>query len=96
MKAPYEPVHSVDDSYDGPRTGIADFHGAPHHFRSLAWIRRESEWDSEDERFQLAPVAHADSKPVIMRGAFRVRQPVPDLPKGVLRPLEVQWTPVEE
>jgi hypothetical protein len=96
MSTPFETVHSVDDYYDGPRVGVADFHGKPHHFRSVAWIHKDTEWDSEDERFELIPVADTGSKPVVVRGTFRVRQPVPDLPKGVLRPLEVQWTSVEE
>jgi hypothetical protein len=86
----FEPVHSVADYYDGPRMGVADFQGVRHHFRSLVWPPNEH-WDSEDDRFELTPEISSGPR-VIARGTFRVRQPVPDVPLGVLRPLEVQWT----
>lgn len=48
----FEIVHTCTDWYDGPRRGIADFHGQPHLF--------ESEWrDGEDmdaDTFLLVPV----------------------------------------
>jgi hypothetical protein len=89
MKTPFEPVHTVDDYYDGPRTGVAEFQGVRHRFRSLVWPPTKN-WDSEDDRFELT--REDSSGPcLVARGVFRARQPVPDLPPGVLRPLEVQW-----
>lgn len=35
MRADYEIVHTVTDYYDGPRGGIANYHGTPHAFTSL-------------------------------------------------------------
>jgi hypothetical protein len=49
--AVFEIVHATHHWYDGPRQGIADFHGTPHVF--------ESEWqDSEDstDSFLLTPI----------------------------------------
>jgi hypothetical protein len=31
----YEVVHTMTDYYDGPRGGIADYHGKPHLYQSL-------------------------------------------------------------
>ena len=90
MSGQFEPVHAVDDYYDGPRTVVAEYHGVRYRFRSVVWPAGEA-WDSEDDRFELLPEA-GDGPVVIARGVFRVRQPVPELPPGVLRPLEVQWT----
>lgn len=48
----YEVVHTLTAWYDGPRCGIADYHGNPHLF--------ESEWkDGEDlatDSFLLTPI----------------------------------------
>ena len=48
----FEIVHTCTDWYDGPRRGIADYHGQPHFF--------ESEWsDGEDiyaDTFLLEPI----------------------------------------
>ncbi len=33
---------------------------------------------------------------ILARGSFRVRQPVPTTPRGVLHPLEVCWQPVND
>jgi hypothetical protein len=52
MLATFETVYSVNDYYDGPRRGVADFNGQPHLY--------ESEWnDTENnysEVFCLSPV----------------------------------------
>jgi hypothetical protein len=89
MSGEFEPVHVVDDYYDGPRNGIAEYRGVRHRFRSVVWPAGET-WDSEDDRFELLPVI-GDGPAVIARGLFRARQPVPELPPGE-SPLEVQWT----
>jgi hypothetical protein len=52
MQNDFEAVHTVADYSDSPRSGIADFRGRPHAYRSL--------WDnSEDDRsgaFLLQPI----------------------------------------
>jgi hypothetical protein len=54
----FETVHTVDDWYDGPRQGVADYEGAPHFYRSLALDLPA--WSSAEDRFQLTPVSEAD------------------------------------
>jgi hypothetical protein len=91
MADTFEPVHVVDEYYDGPRTGSAEYRGQLHTFRSLTW---EAEvWDPDEDRFELTPVrdGRVVGPSIIMRGEFRARQPVPALVPGVLRPLEVCW-----
>lgn len=48
----FEKVHAVWDFYDGPRSGIADFGGAPHHFVN------DFDEDTEEyaETFTLRPI----------------------------------------
>jgi hypothetical protein len=48
-------VHTVDDFYDGPRSGVADFGGAPHHYRAVD--RFADGWCPDDDRFELSPVS---------------------------------------
>ena len=89
MSAQFEPVHAGDDYFDGPRTGVADYRGVRHKFRSVVWPSGDG--DSDNDRFELSPET-GDGPVVIAHAAFRVRQPAPSLPPGVMRPLEVQWT----
>src|SRR5258708_2878617 len=35
LKCGYERVFTVSDYYDGPRQGIADFHGKPHFYECI-------------------------------------------------------------
>ena len=49
-----ERVYTVDDYYDGPRRGIADYGGSPHLYRSL-YLDNEA-WDPDENRFELSPV----------------------------------------
>jgi hypothetical protein len=60
MQNDHEIVHTVTDYYDGPRAGIADFHGKPHAYRSL-WEETQDDWSDtfllqpiDDETFRLA------------------------------------------
>lgn len=46
-----EAVHSVDDWYDGPRSGAADYRGVPHWYRSL--YLDDKEWNPDEDRFEL-------------------------------------------
>src|SRR5688572_206277 len=55
MERPFERVYTVMDFYDGPRSGFADFGGAPHAYRSI-WREDLDDWDPDD-RFELSPVA---------------------------------------
>lgn len=55
--SPFEDVYTVDDWYDGPRSGFAEYRGAPHHYRSL-YLDHDS-WDADEDRFELVPVSSA-------------------------------------
>jgi hypothetical protein len=55
MSRPYERVYTVNDFWDGPRSGFADFDGKPHVYRSL-WRDDLDDWDPE-ECFELRPVS---------------------------------------
>jgi len=48
-------VYTIDDWYDGPRTGFAEYRGAPHHYRSL--YLDYDDWDAEEDRLELIPVS---------------------------------------
>jgi hypothetical protein len=91
LKNEFEAVHSVDEYYDGPRTGIADYHGRPHVYRSV--YLDHVEWNADEDRFELAPVDGGTS--FLVRGEFRVREPLLPVASGMLRPLEVRWFAVE-
>ena len=44
----------MEDYYDGPRSGIADFDGQPHYYRSI--YLDTPEWNPDEDRFELSPV----------------------------------------
>jgi hypothetical protein len=48
----FEPVHTVWDYFDGPRTGLADYRGRPHHFV----CNFDTASDDYSDLFTLAPV----------------------------------------
>ena len=54
MHAP-DRVHTVDDYYDGPRGGVADFRGEPHQYRSI-YLDGPS-WHPDEDRFHLTPIS---------------------------------------
>jgi hypothetical protein len=54
MDPQFEAVYTVDDYYDGPRSGVADFNGRPHYYRSLYF---DEPLDSEEHQFELSPVS---------------------------------------
>jgi hypothetical protein len=54
MQSAPEPIHVIDEWYDGPRTGAADYRGAPHHYRSL-YLDNER-WDPDEDRYELTPL----------------------------------------
>jgi hypothetical protein len=39
----FERVHTIWDYYDGPREGLADFHGRPHYYKN-AWDEAADDW----------------------------------------------------
>ena len=99
MTAEFEPVHSVEDYYEGPRTGIACLRGLRYRFRSVGWTSPDGPdgpWDPYDDCFELSPIEGDGGDTLVVRGEFRVRQPVPELSPGVLRPLEVRWSTLTE
>lgn len=54
-ESPFEDVFTIDDWYDGPRSGFALYDGAPHHYRSL--YLDFDDWDADEDRFELVPVS---------------------------------------
>lgn len=48
---------TIDDWYDGPRSGFAQYNGAPHHYRSL--YLDYDDWDADEDRFELVRVSAA-------------------------------------
>lgn len=54
MNDAFEAVHTVEDYYDGPRSGVADFEWAPCYYRSI--YLDLPEWDADEDRFELSPV----------------------------------------
>ena len=55
MDPPFEQVYTVDDWYDGPRGGVADYGGVPHVYRSL-YLDGET-WNPDEDRFELTPIS---------------------------------------
>ena len=56
----YEKVFTINDWYDGPRLGIANFNGIPHVYKSI-WNENQEDWESyyylkpiDQEHFKLA------------------------------------------
>ena len=137
----YERVYTVWDYYDGPRSGIADYGGVPHHFvnefdedkddytntftlrpidnTTLQLIIKQ--WDiwrswelafhsgqrdksshpalpGQDETYAQLGIeikTEIDTNTaiaVLARADFRPRVNQPELPKGMLCELEVEWT----
>jgi hypothetical protein len=66
-----ERVYTMTDYYDGPRAGIADFHGVAHRYLSVPYAPEvepalaATAWDPTDTRFYLQPVT-----PAVLRWAL--------------------------
>jgi hypothetical protein len=54
MNDDFQTVHTMDDYYDGPRSGVADFEGRPHYYRSI--YLDTVQWKHDEDRFELSPV----------------------------------------
>ena len=87
----FEEILQLDDWYDGPRAGIALYHGVPHTFLSRMLDVTEYRGDFESaDIFELSRLGDADSSPKILAAAeFRRRQDSPDAG------LEVCWISIE-
>lgn len=58
MEAPYEAVYVVEDWYDGPRSGYADYRQKPHFYRSLHLDGDNyKHYNPDEDRFELTPVS---------------------------------------
>ena len=53
MERPFEQVYTVMDYWDAPRSGFADFAGAPHAYRSIF----RDDLDDYDPQYRLWPVS---------------------------------------
>ncbi len=51
----FERVYTIDEWQGGPRSGVANFAGAPHFFRSVH--PENAVWSPEEERFELIPLS---------------------------------------
>lgn len=49
---PWEPVHTVDNFWDRPRSGVADFGGAPHFYDCIF----DDDADDWTDRYVLGPL----------------------------------------
>jgi len=56
MSQQTERVHTMTDFYDGPRAGVADYHGRPHLYESL-WHEANQRWA---DAFALMPISTED------------------------------------
>jgi hypothetical protein len=54
MTGNFETVYTIDEYYDGPRTGVADFSGNACYYRSV--YLDTSEWNPDEDRFELSPI----------------------------------------
>lgn len=89
----FEPVHEVDEYYDGPRGGIASFNGSLYRFRSRYLDATEYKGDFESvDIFELTPVDGAAEQGLILATAhFRPVADQPGSEPGKMRQLEVAW-----
>ncbi|MBX5460935.1 MAG: hypothetical protein IRZ28_07575 [Steroidobacteraceae bacterium] len=89
----FEPVHEVDEYYDGPRGGIASFNGSLYRFRSryLDATEYKGEFASVDV-FELIPIGGASGRePILATALFRSVADQPASEPGRIRQLEVAW-----
>ncbi len=84
----YETVETVDDYYDGPRSGRAIAFGRPCRYETLGWSDRG---DPDEERFVLTFTDGSDPHSVVATAVFRVAAGQPELAPGIIRQLEVEW-----
>ena len=81
--ADWERVHTVDEYFDGPRGGVADFRGVPHAYK-CKWNADAGDWETA---FELSPVSDGQPIPITLA--------VPEF-RGTMLPildLRVRWSP---
>ncbi len=54
MKGTFQIVYTMEDYYDGPRSGVAEFDGRPHYYRSV--YLDTPRWNPDEDRFELSLV----------------------------------------
>jgi hypothetical protein len=54
MNEDFQALYTIEDYYDGPRSGVADFEGRPHYYRSI--YLDAAQWNPDEDRFELSPV----------------------------------------
>ena len=54
MNDDFQTLHTIEDYYDGPRSGVADFDGQPHYYRSI--YLDSPQWNPDEDRFELSPI----------------------------------------
>src|SRR5262245_59237397 len=84
-----DPVLSVDEYFDGPRSGAALFEREPHRFKSR--FTDVYAPDGLPDVFELVPL-RGSSSPVLARGKFEVASDAPPAAAGELRKLVVTWS----
>ncbi len=58
MEVPHETVYVIEEWYDGPREGFANYHNKPHYYRSVFLdIENSGDYDPDEDRFELTPVS---------------------------------------
>jgi hypothetical protein len=55
MNPLFEPVHTVDDYYDGPLSGVADFGGRLHFYRYTP--ENDEAYERGERWFELSPIS---------------------------------------
>jgi len=55
MDRTLDTVYTIEDWYDGPREGAANFRGVPHRYRSV--YLDTPAWNPEEDRFELTPIS---------------------------------------
>jgi hypothetical protein len=53
VDATWHKVFTIDDWYDGPRSGATEINGAPYWYRS---VYLDADWDPMEDRFELTPL----------------------------------------
>lgn len=58
MEAFYEIVYVVEEWYDGPRSGYADYKQKPYFYRSIFLdIENDDDYNPNEDRFEMTPVS---------------------------------------
>ena len=87
-----EPVLEISDYFDGPREGVALFHGIPHRFTSRHLDASQYCGGSEPgDVFELVPLSSPTAPPLLAEAVFHVIPGQSDLAPGVFRKMEVVW-----